>query len=128
MKSLLIGMLILTGVSVAHAKDERDAWIKCLVDGEKQGVSNKDCPAFEKALGCQAQLLQFYEGHLNDVKAELVQVKKEWSSSKSAKRRELFARAIHEAELAVGSEEKAVAQSKDGDAILRREKHEAGCN
>lgn len=132
MKSLLIGMLLLTGVGVAHAKDaakdQRDAWVKCLVDGEKQGVSNKDCPAFDKALACQAQLLHFYEGHLDSVKGELARTRDEQSGAKSAKRRELFGKAVHELELAVASEEKAVAQSNDGDAILKREKHEAGCN
>jgi hypothetical protein len=127
MKSLIIGILLLTDVGVAHADTQTAPLVKCLVDGEKQGLSDKNCPAFERALGCQAQLLKIYEGHLNGVKGDIARVKEERSSSRSPKRRELFGKAAHEYELAAAEAEKAVAQSKEGDAILKREKHEAGC-
>lgn len=126
--SIFSAVLLLSGLSVARANDPTAAWIKCLTDGENQGVSNKNCPAFERALDCQAQLLQFYEGGVKRIKGELAQVREERSSSRGAKRRELLAKAADKFEQAAADEEKAVAQSKEGDAILKREKHEAGCD
>jgi hypothetical protein len=126
MRSLLIGMLLLAGVNVASADNK--ALVKCVVDGEKEGVSNKNCPAFDRALVCEAQLLAVYEDALNTAKQRVTEIKGELASARSPRRRELFAKAVREAELAVAAEEKAVAQSKQGDAILRKEKHDAACN
>ena len=64
----------------------------------------------------------------DSAKRDLARIKEEISGSRSTKRRQLLTRAANEEELAVAAEEKSVAQSKEGDAILKREKHEAGCD
>jgi hypothetical protein len=127
MKSLLIGMLLLIGISLVHAKDQTDLWLKCLQDGEKQGLSDKNCPAFDKAIDCGAQLMRSYQAHLNGVNGELARTKEELSSFRSTRRRQLMARAVNDFEQSVAEGEKAVAQMQEADAILKREKREAGC-